>query len=134
MGLITDFKKCGNCKEVLPVVHFFGNGNYRPDGASYLRHVCADCHREIKREGEFVRRHAPYEKTKECECCHAKDRKIESDHLHGTTNFRGWVCLQCNQGLGKLGDDLDGVLRAARYLTKGDTDKIIERLMDERGN
>jgi len=25
--------------------------------------------------------------------------------------------MNCNQGIGKLGDNLDGVLRAARYLS-----------------
>ena len=132
-GLITDFKRCGFCKKNLPITFFRGNGNYRPDGASYVRHICHDCKKQIGHEAYMAKKNA-HEKTKSCECCHSTEHNIEGDHIHGTTEFRGWVCLQCNQGIGKLGDDLDGVLRAAMYLTKGDPDKIIERLMNERGN
>ena len=48
--------------------------------------------------------------------------------LHGTNQFRGWICGQCNQGMGKLGDDLDGVLMAAKYLAKGNITMIIDKL------
>jgi len=38
------------------------------------------------------------------------------DHNHETKRVRGLLCQNCNTGLGKLGDDLRGVLRAAMYL------------------
>ena len=47
------------------------------------------------------------------------------DHTHGTTNVRGWLCTNCNSGIGGLRDNLEGVLRAAIYLEK-DKGKIIE--------
>jgi hypothetical protein len=38
------------------------------------------------------------------------------DHDSKTDTFRGWICQQCNTGLGKLGDDLDLVIqRLERY-------------------
>ena len=128
VGLITDFKKCGNCKEVRPLNVFMGNGNYRPDGASYVRHVCIECSKQLKQEARIAKRNAPYEKTEICECCGSTEYRIESDHIHGTTEFRGWICLQCNQGMGKLGDDLDGILRAAKYLAKGNLTMIVDKL------
>ena len=130
VGLETDTKKCGYCKNVLPLILFYSNGTCRPDGAFYVKHICKKCQNQIRTEAKISKRNAPYEKTKTCECCPATEN-IESDHIHGTTEFRGWICRQCNQGIGKLGDDLDGVLRAAKYLAKGNTDKIIERLMNE---
>ena len=53
--------------------------------------------------------------------------KLQVDHIHGSTTFRGWLCTDCNSGMGKLGDNLEGVLQAAIYL-ENDTDKIIGTL------
>ena len=35
---------------------------------------------------------------------------FQLDHDHETGTFRGWVDHLCNQGIGKLGDNLEGVL------------------------
>lgn len=54
-----------------------------------------------------------------CELCGGKNvfnRALALDHDHATDKFRGWLCGNCNIGLGKLGDNLDGVLRAIKYL------------------
>lgn len=55
-----------------------------------------------------------------CECCAREPgaKGLHLDHDHITGNFRGWLCGECNLGLGKLGDNLAGVLRAAEYLRK----------------
>ena len=33
------------------------------------------------------------------------------DHCHSTGNYRGSLCRQCNTALGKLGDDLEMVIK-----------------------
>ena len=38
------------------------------------------------------------------------------DHCHQTGNIRGLLCFDCNSGIGKLGDNLEGLMRAVRYL------------------
>tara|TARA_A200000159_G_C7239023_1_gene303691 strand:+ start:39 stop:185 length:147 start_codon:yes stop_codon:yes gene_type:complete len=38
------------------------------------------------------------------------------DHDHNTLKFRGWICDPCNMGIGKLGDDLEGIEKALAYL------------------
>jgi hypothetical protein len=40
------------------------------------------------------------------------------DHDHVTGKFRGWLCGACNRGIGMLGDNLAGVMRAAAYLQR----------------
>jgi hypothetical protein len=43
------------------------------------------------------------------------------DHDHSTGKVRGVLCHNCNTAIGKLGDTLDGVMNAVRYLSKGAT-------------
>jgi len=57
-----------------------------------------------------------------CECCgvHRKlvVRNLALDHDHDTGAFRGWLCGRCNTGIGSLGDNLAGVLKAVAYLRR----------------
>ena len=79
-------------------------------------------------------------KPDECDCCGITINELKRrgdnreyggfqlDHDHETGTFRGWVDHLCNQGIGKLGDNLEGVCRAALYLAKNDVNVIIEML------
>ena len=52
-----------------------------------------------------------------CECCGVGSRQaLCLDHDHATGVFRGWLCHKCNLGIGKLGDNLTGVMQAVNYL------------------
>lgn len=51
-----------------------------------------------------------------CGCCGKKLQRPHVDHDHDTGEVRGLLCQKCNTGIGKLGDDLSGVLNAAQYL------------------
>ncbi len=56
-----------------------------------------------------------------CECCgrvNSGGRTLALDHDHETGEFRGWLCNLCNTAIGKLGDTLEGIERAAAYLKK----------------
>ena len=52
-----------------------------------------------------------------CERC-GKDYNLVYDHCHDTMEFRGVLCRGCNAGLGLLGDNLDGIMKTAEYLSK----------------
>jgi hypothetical protein len=56
-------------------------------------------------------------KKDECDCCGKTHHKtLVLDHDHNTLRFRGWICEDCNHGLGKLGDNIEGVNKALQYL------------------
>lgn len=55
-----------------------------------------------------------------CDCCGTllPPGSVMLDHDHDTAEFRGWLCRSCNVGLGQLGDDIEGLTRAIKYLEK----------------
>jgi transposase len=53
-----------------------------------------------------------------CDNCGKSTKKLIYDHCHETEEFRGWLCYQCNTAIGNLGDNLEGLMQAVRYLQK----------------
>lgn len=55
-----------------------------------------------------------------CECCGKMEikRNLALDHCHVTQAFRGWLCNSCNTGIGKLGDNEQGLRKALDYLSR----------------
>jgi hypothetical protein len=63
-----------------------------------------------------------------CACCqkrmiidvenHRDPDAAVVDHSHVTNELRGIICHDCNIGIGRLGDDLDGVRDAEAYLAQ----------------
>jgi hypothetical protein len=53
-----------------------------------------------------------------CEICWAEPEKqaLARDHDHETGQFRGYLCMHCNTGLGHFKDDPELLRDAARYL------------------
>lgn len=55
-----------------------------------------------------------------CECrgCIPDKRGLVIEHCHKTNKFRGWVCGNCNTGIGMLGDTVEGLMHAVEYLRR----------------
>ena len=123
-GKEDDVLECKECHRILPLTAFTSH-YIRADGAFVLKKGCRECHVQIRREQREIRKIAP-PKPDYCDGCH-KNKKLEIDHIHGSLIFRGWLCSNCNTGIGAVGDTLEGVLQAAIYL-ENDKDKIIETL------
>lgn len=51
-----------------------------------------------------------------CGICSATDRTLNIDHCHATNKIRGYLCHECNMGIGKLGDNLESLTNAVNYL------------------
>ena len=124
VGKEDDVQECKECHRILPLTAFTTH-TLRVDGAYYLLKICRECKTMVESERWAMKKNV-LPKPDRCDCCH-KDKKLQRDHIHGATTFRGWVCRNCNTGMGALGDNLEGLLRAAIYLEK-DKSKIIEKL------
>lgn len=118
---------CRKCGVVHPVSHFgkraveyeFG---YCPVGSASVTgsaRYCKSCAKEYAKAKYLAHKMAP-PKPSTCQCCgDAKQPKeLHMDHCHETGDFRGWVCRNCNQGLGQLGDNVEGLTKAIKYLMK----------------
>lgn len=60
-----------------------------------------------------------HNKTTNCGLCYKEftnDKVL--DHCHKTGKVRGTICRQCNTSLGKLGDDIDLIIRKLRNYKK----------------
>jgi hypothetical protein len=55
-----------------------------------------------------------------CECCGGPPGKkgMYVDHCHVSGQFRGWLCTNCNSGIGLLGDDIQGATNALNYMKR----------------
>lgn len=80
----------------------------RSDGRYHVRklNVALDAARE-----------ALARKPDSCEICGSR-RPLVFDHDHDTGLFRGWLCKNCNAGLGQFGDTLEGLRAAVAYLER----------------
>ena len=60
------------------------------------------------------------DQSNKCALCFQvfKDGLFVVDHCHESGNVRGLLCRNCNDGLGKLGDNFSGIARALFYLTR----------------
>ena len=87
-------------------------------GKQYYLNRCRSCIvdseavlRRLKKENPMPPSGTP------CVCCARIDR-LYCDHDHATKEFRGWVCKNCNAGMGLLGDNEVGLRQALAYLIK----------------
>lgn len=56
---------------------------------------------------------------KQCEICGKIFSKTpHMDHDHNTNQFRGWLCGNCNTGLGMFADNIDILINAIDYLNR----------------
>lgn len=76
---------------------------------------CKKCVKKQNKIRNKLYKKAP-PKPENCECCGKPVTKWCLDHDHNANKFRGWLCDRCNTGIGSLGDNLNGVIKAFNYL------------------
>lgn len=114
----NELKQCIKCKKELPISHFSIRGN-----EGFRRTDCKQCVK--KRTDQVVKlkkQHLPPDKDYICPICYRRQeefsRGFSLDHDHLTGKFRGWLCHNCNTGLGLFKDNIEDLKRAIEYLEK----------------
>tara|TARA_R100001463_G_scaffold90466_2_gene145175 strand:+ start:364 stop:864 length:501 start_codon:yes stop_codon:yes gene_type:complete len=105
---------CRVCGDLKHQADYFVHGTPDSFGRRKLKSLCSDCERHSTNVRDRLKRenNPPDEK---CNLC-GKECKTELDHCHKSETFRGWLCVQCNTGLGRFGDDPVKLERAIKYL------------------
>jgi hypothetical protein len=118
-------KVCAKCKKNLPITKFG-----KASGGNYYRGECKSCAKELTIAREKAKLSAPkVEENHICPICERTEEQVRNrggkksgswccDHSHTTGKFRGWICHDCNRGIGNLGDDIDRLHRAIKYIQR----------------
>ena len=92
---------------------------------------CDSCNKEYKKRLYRLRKENPYPIDHRCDICGRSEDEIPTsfsgkyskkinpwrlDHCHETNTFRGFLCNNCNHGLGKFKDDPAILQNAIDYL------------------
>ena len=113
----TELRYCSHCGQEKPLDQFnrrYCGGNKDDTGMGY-DHRCKSCQSLYSKSLREAKRNAP-PKPDRCDCCGKVTESLVIDHIRGTSTVRGWICKQCNQGIGLLGDTLAGITNAFKYL------------------
>jgi len=131
----VESKVCTKCGELKPLVEFTKARNLDNTPKNKGRNPeCKKCeYARRKGERDSYRRAGKPMIPKigyPCQCCGRTDKKIVFDHCHETLEWRGWLCTQCNVAIGQLGDTIEGVERALKYLKRENKGEEHEQLFE----
>ena len=131
--------ECSVCKETKDNTNFSWYLNRLTKDGYRLRvnTYCDVCSKATSKELSEIKKvllkdHPKPEYGEECDLCGKPVYKHKSeipegvdgrwgwqcDHDHDTKKFRGWLCKSCNTGLGGIGDTIESVERALKYLKR----------------
>ena len=122
---VNETRKCSKCGAVHPLTEeFFGrNQSTNTGGDKYFRPECKKC---TKKAGQGKNQAYKLAGRPErpplgtpCYNCGRTDKKLVFDHDHETLEHRGWLCDNCNRSIGMLGDTIESLERAIKYLKEG---------------
>ena len=110
-------KKCGRCKNILPLTKFRPCKTSKSGYQSY----CIECNAEAKLESRYGMSLEEYNQMVSdqdggCKICGTKESKLYVDHDHDTGKVRGLLCHCCNAGIGLLKDSPDIMQKAIQYV------------------
>jgi hypothetical protein len=115
-------KSCSKCNKMLDYSEFSPSS-----GGKYLRPECKSCAKKLSKERiELKKIFGSPPKNYTCPIClKNKDQLIGTggnagtwviDHDHQKNKFRGFLCHNCNRGIGIFKDDVNTLYRAINYL------------------
>lgn len=118
--MLSEMKTCPMCKRVLKRYVDFCQKKGRAGGSTYCR-KCDTLYVRAKTYHITVDELREWLKTDCCDLCgkeFSSNTEKQIDHDHKTDVIRGVLCKSCNTGLGKLGDTVESLRKAIRYLER----------------
>ena len=128
---IEHVKTCIKCGETKSIFEFSARTSDRSDMIGVeRRNECKDCMKKVAKERNALKKDFPKPVELEvCEICKRHEADFKKrwclDHDHESGDARGYICDDCNGGLGKFLDNPEACERAAEYLRRGGNIKQI---------
>lgn len=121
----------GLCRGCYRLGNRVSRAKCHPDRIEASRGLCSSCYNkepDIKAKRDHARRLKRYGLTEDeykkmidngyyCSIC-GNDTNIGIDHCHVNGHVRGFLCRECNAGIGMFRDDVDLLKKAIMYLEK----------------
>ena len=115
-------KTCSKCKINLKDSEFSPSS-----GGKYLRPECKTCAKKLSKRREQLKKQYGYPDIGYvCPICLKNEDQLKGsggnasvwvvDHNHETDSFRGFLCHNCNRGIGVFQDNIERLNRAIKYL------------------
>ncbi len=115
---------CRECGDILDDSSMVCS-SHRKDGSRVPKGSCKSCRNRHERHiRTLLRSHPRPPPGTPCNCCGRID-KLHLDHDHSTGAFRGYLCKNCNLGIGLIGDSSAGVNLALAYLLRSESSDSI---------
>ena len=109
-------KICVECGKMLNPESGYVISSSNRTGKLYLASACRPCqNHRVQVVAKLKQKHEHPPAGTPCQCC-GRISKLFLDHTHGDDKFRGWICRECNSGIGLLGDSAESLKRAWEYL------------------
>ncbi len=128
-------KQCYICKEIYPYTpkYFYRNKSF-PSGLDYTckkyKNKWDRKHHKLKSYGMSMEEYNELLKKQKYRCliCSSdlKSNNTHTDHDHKTGRVRGFLCLYCNSGLGKVKENPYILVNAIKFLLKNKNEKNIK--------
>jgi hypothetical protein len=110
-------KICAVCEEEKPLTEFsISNTSTGAFKRKFRTKECVICRNKSVNAKNRLMKTAP-PKSKTCDICDDPGKKY-FDHCHKELKFRGWLCNNCNTGLGKFKDNIEILGKAIKYLSE----------------
>ena len=111
----------GRCKPCFNVYH---REWYQKNKEVHKARVYANPNREYRRASKYGLTNEQFDELLKsnnglCHICNVR-KATAIDHCHESGKVRGHLCIQCNSGLGKFGDSIEGLMQAINYLERPD--------------
>ena len=116
-GHSEDMIQCLDCKETKNQIHFHANSGNDVFNRKVLLRTCKICKNKQRSIILKLIKENP-KNTDNCDCCGKYYENLECDHNHKTYKFRGWLCNNCNSGMGRFGDNIENLEQAIEYLKR----------------
>jgi hypothetical protein len=110
-------RECNKCHEVKDLEDFHVP-YYKKNNEKGRSHTCKACIKRQTKETKVLRAENPPPADSCCELCGIYSNRLHLDHNHLDASFRGYLCANCNQALGKFKDNKELLRLAIDYLER----------------